>query len=346
MDDTHDRRYAIETRALQKRYHGKRAVNGLDMHVPQGEIYGFVGRNGAGKSTTMKMLCGLAKPSAGDVLLFGCRMGRTPAPETAAATGHGIDALIEGPGILPNLSAYENLMAKAIACGVVNARPRCTELLRVVGLAETGSHRAKGFSLGMKQRLGLAMALLTSPDLLLLDEPFNGLDPEGTRQMRSLLIDLNREKGTTIVVSSHVLDQLDRMASRFGVIRDGRMVREMTAEDVHRACMDSLIVRTTDPARTLVVLEERFETLGFAMRPDHAIAVTGPYDAAAVSTALHEAGQTVLELSTCSRDIEEFFVELMEGRSADGARAEQPGKASVHAHRTGAHARKGGDLHV
>lgn len=306
---------AIETRALTRVFRHKRAVDGLDMRVPAGEIYGFVGRNGAGKSTTMKMLCGLTAPTSGEALVFGRPLG------AARETGRSVDALIEGPGVLPGLTARENLMTKAIACGIVDARRRCERLLDVVGLTEAADRRAKGFSLGMRQRLGIALALLTSPDLLLLDEPFNGLDPEGTRQMRGLLVRLNRERGTTIVVSSHVLDQLDRMVTRFGVIRDGRMVREMGVEEVRAECADSLVVRTADPSAALVLLEERFPALGLTVQPDRSIAVTGAYDAAAVSRALHDADQTVLELSQRSRDIEDYFVRLMEGEEGGDGRA-------------------------
>lgn len=302
--------YAIEARGLTKRYRRHCAVDALDLHVPRGEIYGFVGRNGAGKSTTMKMVCGLTSPTDGEIRLFGRPVGPR---STAAETGHAIDALIEGPGVVPGLTAYQNLMSKALACGVVGARARCEELLETVGLSGAAGKRVRGFSLGMKQRLGIALALVTSPDVLLLDEPFNGLDPEGTRQMRSLLVELNRTRGVTIVVSSHVLDQLDRMATRFGVIRDGRMVREMTAEEVRAECADALVVRTTDPDAALVALERAFPQLAFTARRDRALEVSGAYDVEAVSSVLRAADQTVLELAVRQRDLEEYFVRLMEG---------------------------------
>ena len=306
--------YAIETCGLTKTYRRRRAVDGLDLHVPAGSIYGFVGRNGAGKSTTMKMVCGLVAPTAGELHLFGAQASRMG---PVAETGHALDALIEGPGVLPGLTVRQNLMAKAIACGIVSPRRRCGEVLEAVGLAGAADRRVKGFSMGMRQRLGIALALVTSPDLLLLDEPFNGLDPEGTRQMRQLIVDLNRTRGVTVVVSSHVLDQLDRMATHFGVIRDGRMVREMRAEEVREECADSLVVRTADPDGALVALEEGFPQLSVTAQPDRSLRVTGPYDVEAVSLALHEADQTVIELTVRSRDIEEYFVQLMEG---DGRR--------------------------
>ncbi|OUO86021.1 ABC transporter [Gordonibacter sp. An230] len=296
----------VETRSLTKVYRGKRAVDRLDMRVAQGDIYGFVGKNGAGKSTVMKMICGLVTPTEGEIALFG---GEEPAGEGGLRIG----ALIEDPGLLPNLTATENLMAKALASGIVNAPDRCAETLALVGLGETGRKKVRGFSLGMKQRLGLALALIGSPDLLLLDEPLNGLDPEGTRAMRNLIVRLNQSFGVTIIISSHVLDQLDRVATRFGVIANGRMVREMTAEEVQVECGDSLRVRTTDPARTLALLEEALPKASLRAEPDGALSVSGTVDQATVAQALRASDQTVLELTQVKRDIEDYFVELMEG---------------------------------
>ena len=304
----------IEARGLTKAYRGKRVVDRLDMRVAQGDIYGFVGKNGAGKSTVMKMVCGLVTPTEGEIRLFG---DARPGGEGDLRVG----ALIEEPGLVPNLTAYENLMAKALALGVVDAPARCREALALVGLEGVGRKKAKGFSLGMKQRLGLALALVGSPDLLLLDEPFNGLDPEGTRAMRNLIVRLNQTLGVTVVISSHVLDQLDRVATRFGVIAEGRMVREMTAEQVQAECGDSLRVRTADPARALALMEEAFPQATLRALPDGSLSVAGDYDTTAVSRFLHDADQTVLEMSPVRRDIEDYFVELMEGGAQGAARA-------------------------
>ena len=181
----------IETHGLTKRYRRKLAVNNLDMTVASGDIYGFVGKNGSGKSTTMKMICGLAHPTAGEVILFGD-------PERGGATPQGfsrIGALIESPGVLASLTARDNLVAKALALGMTHAGDVADDLLGLVGLDPLDHRRVKAYSLGMKQRLGLALALVGGPDLLLLDEPFNGLDPEATRAMRLALVCLNREHG-------------------------------------------------------------------------------------------------------------------------------------------------------
>lgn len=322
----------IETHALTRVYGKRRAVDSLDMHVAAGEIYGFVGKNGAGKSTAMKMIAGLVNPSSGSIELFGGQ----PRARRSSQEFSRVGALIEDPGILPAFSAFENLMCKAIAIGIVRADAHCRELLELVGLAGTGSTRVKKFSLGMKQRLGLALALVGGPDLLLLDEPFNGLDPESTRKMRNALVRLNRERGVTMVISSHVLDQLDRMATSFGVIRSGHMVRELSVDELHQECGSSIRVKTADPARALAILEERLPAATLRAEPDGAILVSGAARHAAarfggaagdpavsgapsteeVSRVLGEAGLLILELTHIERDIEEFFVELMGGSDA------------------------------
>ena len=317
----------IETRSLTKVYgHGRNrkvAVDRLDMHVAAGDIYGFVGKNGAGKSTTMKMIAGLVTPTSGEIELFGeGKSGMTSdrKPGIFSAEYSRIGALIEEPGVLPGLSAYENLMTKALAIGVVRAKEQSRDLLDLVGLADTDTKKVKGFSLGMKQRLGLALALLGGPDLLLLDEPLNGLDPEATRAMRNTLVQLNRERGITIVISSHVLDQLNRVATRFGVVRAGTLVKEFTEDELHAACGSSIRMRTANTAQALAILEERLASAGatFRAEPDGAVLVSGAATVEDVSRILHESNQTVLELSVLERDIEDYFVELMGGTDMGG----------------------------
>ena len=307
----------IETRGLAKAYGERRVVSDFAMTVAAGDIYGFVGKNGAGKSTVMKMICGAVTPTAGEVVLFGAaperREGRGATASAAADQVRRIGVLIEEPALLPNLSAYDNLMAKALALGIADGPARCEEVLRLVGLQGAGKRKTKAFSLGMKQRLGLALALLGSPDLLLLDEPFNGLDPEATRAMRNLIVRLAQTFGITVVISSHVLDQLDRMATRYGVIAEGRMVREMTAGEVAAECGGSLRVRTADSPRALAVLEEAYPAAAFRAEPGGTIVMAGDFDTEAVARTLSGAGQVVLEFSQDHRDIEDYFVELMEG---------------------------------
>ena len=293
----------IETYGLEKMYSGKRAVNHFDMHVSKGDIYGFVGLNGAGKSTVMKMLAGLAQPTAGEIRLF----GDTAGSEAVRRMG----VLVEAPGLYGNMTAYDNMMLKALALGLVEPKRKVEELLGFVGLGNVGKKKTKQFSMGMKQRLGLGLALLGDPDLLLLDEPLNGLDPEGAREIRELIMRLNAERGITVVISSHILEQLGRMATRYGVIRNGQMVRELTATEVEQECSDCLQVATADPARSLAVLQERFPRARFQVMPDNSIRIYGLADTAAIGGALSDAGIVVEGLYAHRRDLEEFFVGLM-----------------------------------
>ncbi|HJH72370.1 MAG TPA: ATP-binding cassette domain-containing protein [Eggerthellaceae bacterium] len=294
----------IETNGLSKAFGSKMAVDQFDMHVGQGDIYGFVGRNGAGKSTVMRMLAGLAAPTDGEVREFVMQ------PREASASRR-IGALIESPGLYGSMSATDNLMMKALALGLADPKDKVRDLLDLTGLGSVGSKATKNFSMGMKQRLGLALALLGSPDLLLLDEPLNGLDPEGAREIRRLIMRLNDERGITVVVSSHVLEQLGKMATRYGVIREGRMVREMSAAEVDQECSDFLQLEAANPTLALAVLQERFAGLRFQSMPDGAIRVFGGADAGAVGAALNEQGIAVRGLYAHRRDLEEFFVEMM-----------------------------------
>jgi ABC-2 type transport system ATP-binding protein len=314
------------------------------MNVPVGSIYGLVGRNGAGKSTVMKMIAGLVAPTVGEITLFGRYGGMAGehveashenASERVGGVRFGatqrVGALIENPGLLPNLGAMDNMMVQELALGVADPRTGCRELLRQVGLGEVGHRRTRGFSLGMKQRLGIAMCMLGNPDLLLLDEPLNGLDPQGARTMRNYLVQLNQTRGITIVISSHVLDQLERMCTHYGVISNGHMVREMTAEQVQSECRRSMIVRTSETAKTLAVLEDAAsqgrlgseaadrephnpDDVRFAAEPDGSIVISGDFTTQAVASVLHSNDQEVLELASKDRDMEDYFLALMEER--------------------------------
>lgn len=294
----------VETYGLMKTFGGKTAVDHFDMHVSQGDIYGFVGRNGAGKTTVMRMLSGLAEPSGGEVRVF----GTSP---REAGTSRRIGVLIEAPGLYGSLSAYDNLMMKALALGLVDPKAKVRGLLEFTGLGAVGNKKTKHFSMGMKQRLGLALALLGDPDLLLLDEPLNGLDPEGAREIRQLIMQLNDQRGITVVISSHVLEQLGKMATRYGVIREGHMVREVTAAEVDQECSDFLQVEAANPTLALAVLQERFPNLRFQSMPGGAIRAFGGADAGSVGAALNEQGIAVSGLYAHKRDLEEFFVEMM-----------------------------------
>ncbi len=296
----------IRTSGLTKAYGAKRAVDGVNLRVGAGEIYGFVGRNGAGKSTVMKMLAGLVLPTAGEIEILGER-------QMPGSTSRQLGALIENPGIYPGLSGLDNVMVRALALGVPKARAASMNALEIVGLASVAKKRVKTYSLGMKQRLGLALALVGSPDLLLLDEPFNGLDPQAVREVRTAIMTLARVRSLTVFVSSHVLDQLERMVTRYGVIRDGRLVCEMSAADVDVECADYLLIRAASPQLALAKLQDSFPDARFSVMEDDAIRAEGEVSAEDAGRALAEAGIPITELFVHERDIEELFVGLMGG---------------------------------
>ena len=294
----------IETRGLSKSYKGNLAVSNFDMRVEKGAIYGFIGRNGAGKSTVMKMICGLAAPTAGEIKLFGGN-----SEEEASLQRIGV--LIESPGLFPHLSAYGNMMGKALSFGLVDPKEKILHLLDLVGLGDTGNKITKQFSMGMKQRLGLALALLGDPDLLLLDEPLNGLDPEGVQETRNLILELNRERGITVLVSSHILAHLGKMVTHYGIIRKGRMVRQMSAAEVQQECSDYLSLQASDPARALITLQEACPDACFTVMQDGSIQIQGAVDTVNIGEVLNSNSIAVHGLYTHHRDLEEYFVGLM-----------------------------------
>ena len=227
----------IQTMGLSKRYKDRWAVDHLELVVEQGDIYGFIGQNGAGKSTTLKLLCGLARPTQGEALIFG-------KPVRDSVARRRVGALIEQPGLYPDLSGRENLRLYAALLGLDSPARQVEEISKTVGLSPGEKKPVRHYSMGMKQRLGVGLALLGGPDLLLLDEPINGLDPEGIREMRELLLRLNRERGLTLLISSHILGELSKIATRYGIIQQGRMVEEITGGELAQKCTDYLRLQT------------------------------------------------------------------------------------------------------
>ena len=247
----------IQTTGLSKRYKDRWAVDHLDLRVEQGDIYGFIGQNGAGKSTTLKLLSGLARPTQGEALIFG-------KPVRDSVARRRVGSLIEQPGLYPDLSGRENLRLYAVLLGLDSPERQVEEILNTVGLVPGEKKPVRHYSMGMKQRLGVALSLLGGPDLLLLDEPINGLDPEGIREMRELLLRLNRERGLTILVSSHILGELSKIATRYGIIQQGRMVEQITAGELEQKCTDYLHLKADQPQKAAALLEREFHQIGRA----------------------------------------------------------------------------------
>ena len=296
----------IQTMGLSKRYKDRWAVDHLDLRVEQGDIYGFIGQNGAGKSTTLKLLCGLARPTQGEALIFG-------KPVRHSVARRRVGALIEQPGLYPDLSGRENLRLYAALLGLDSPARQVEEILKTVGLSPGEKKPVRHYSMGMKQRLGVALALLGGPDLLLLDEPINGLDPEGIREMRELLLRLNRERGLTILVSSHILGELSKIATRYGIIQEGRMVEQITARELEQKCTDYLHLKADQPQKAAALLEREFHLTRWEMRPEGDIRIYEAVDTKAVGQILTQAGIAVEEMGLHRQDLESYFLERMGG---------------------------------
>ena len=296
----------IQTAGLSKRYKDKWAVDHLDLRVEQGDIYGFIGRNGAGKSTTLKLLCGLARPTQGEALIFG-------KPIRDGVARRRVGALIEQAGLYPDQSGRENLRLYATLLGLDSPERQVDEILETVGLAPREKKPVKHYSMGMKQRLGVGLALLGGPDLLLLDEPINGLDPEGIREMRELLLGLNRDRGITLVISSHILGELSKIATRYGIIQNGRMVEQITAGELEQKCTDYLHLRAEQPQKAAAVLERELRLTRWGMRPEGEIRIYEAVDTKTVGRILIQAGIAVEEMGLHRQDLEGYFLERMGG---------------------------------
>ncbi len=241
--------YLLETDNITKRYGKITAVDHVNIHLKKGEIYGLIGRNGAGKTTLLKMLAGLAKPTDGSFSIFG-----ESEKETAKLRDR-IGVLIESPGLYPNMTAIENMKIKSLMLGM-NDDAFLKELLADVGLdSRTEKLKVKQYSLGMKQRLGIAMTLVGHPDLLLLDEPINGLDPQGIVEIRELIARLSKERNITILISSHILEELSKIATRYGILHDGMLIDEFSHSELMRRCRERIEIRPSDPTKAATVIE-------------------------------------------------------------------------------------------
>lgn len=300
----------IQTIALTKKYGAKNAVDNLDMTIPKGAVYGFIGRNGAGKSTTQKMVCGLAKPTSGEIRLF-------EKPVDDIESRRKIGVLIENAGIYPGLTAYENMMLQGLSIGVDNLTKKVSDSLELVGLSDTGKKKTKHFSMGMKQRLGIGLALLGSPELLILDEPINGLDPEGIREFRGIIAHLNGELGMTIFISSHILGELSKIATHYGIIKDGKMAQQISVEDLSKSCPDYLCVKVNDAQKAAELLKKSMTFENCEIHNGSELRLYGVVDSGTVTQMLASNGFTIREVFAKQLDLEEYFLDFMGG--ADNA---------------------------
>lgn len=296
----------IETRGLTKRYGGDVcALYDADVSVRRGDIFGVVGDNGAGKTTLFKLLCGLAFPTEGEVRLFGAHEPRELERQRTR-----IGSIIESPGFYPGLSVEKNLECCRIRKGVPG-KDAVARVLDTVGLAYAKDRRCRTLSLGMKQRLGLAMALLGEPEVLILDEPTNGLDPSGIVEMRALLLRLNREKGITVVVSSHHLAELEQMATVYAFLSHGRLLEQVGAEELRERCADRIEIAVSDAARYTVLLERELGCTTYQVLGDGTVSIANPRpDIEAYSSLASAHGLAILKLERRRLSLEQYYLDM------------------------------------
>ena len=300
--------YVLKTNSLCKHYKNFKALGGLTMHVPKGSIYGFVGRNGAGKTTLIRMVCGIQFPTSGNFELYGVKNTDKKISDIRRKMG----AVIETPSIIPYLNARENLKIQYDIMGMPDYKG-IDELLDLVGLKNTGKKLAKNFSLGMRQRLGIAVALCGNPDLLVLDEPINGLDPQGIIDVRELILKLNREKKITIIISSHILDELSKIATHYGFINDGRIVREMSAEELEQECRKCMRINVTDTTVLARVLDTM--KLDYKIIDNEIADIYGSPNITDLALSLWDEKCKIITVSEHDENLESFFISLVGGGS-------------------------------
>lgn len=295
--------YVLQTKLLTKIYGNAKVVNDVSMHVEKGSIYGFIGRNGAGKTTFMRMAAGLAAPSAGSMTLFGS--------SDLEKQRIRIGTLIENPGIYPGMTAQENMETVRRSLGIPDSR-RTENLLALAGLSDTGRKKARHFSMGMKQRLGIAIALLRNPDFLILDEPINGLDPAGIKEIRDLLLRLNQEKQITILISSHILGELSKIATHYGIIRNGSLIEEFDARKLAQRCRRCLKLSVENPQEAANILERILGITSYDVPNPGTLRVFEKLEASAqINEALIQNGIRLRESYFAGQDLEGYFMELL-----------------------------------
>lgn len=298
----------LSTSALTKRYKKQLAVNSVDMHIQRGDIYGFVGENGSGKTTVIRLITGLIFPHGGSFRLFGVDNRSGDIGKARRRVG----AIVESPSIYMNMSAYDNLKTQCAICGIDDDE-KIRSVLQDVGLEELYSEKkhASNFSLGMRQRLGIAMALLGDPEFLILDEPMNGLDPAGIVGIRELILKLNRERGITFLISSHILTELSLIATKYGIISKGRLIKEITAEQLHRECAKTVSITADDPQKLAEVVKNTVKNpCEYAAG---GIKLLGDVDLNTLLSKILEADIKILSINCSQTSFEEYYLSMIGG---------------------------------
>ena len=293
--------YIIETEGLTKRYGKRLCVNNISIHIAKGDIYGFIGRNGAGKTTAMRLILGLARPTSGKIKLFNSN--------DLNAQRKKIGSLIEAPGLYKRCSALENMKRFSILYG--GDDKEIEELLSFVGLNGVGNKKVGQFSLGMKQRLGIAIALLGNPEVLILDEPVNGLDPAGIKEVRDLLLKLNKEKNVTILFSSHLLDELAKITTKYGIINNGVLVEEIDAQKLMERCKNNIVISCDRLLEAKELLESELKLTNISIVNDKLHIVDEIESTVEINTLLVKNDFKVHEITINKNSFEDYFIERL-----------------------------------
>ena len=296
----------ITTSGLCKIYGGKMVIDHVDMHIPESSIYGFVGENGSGKTTIMRLLTGLAEPSAGSFTLFGVNNKDRKIYEVR----NKVSAIVEATSLIPSMTARDNMVYQELYLGIKQTEAERMELLKKVHLEDVGEKKVKNFSLGMKQRLGIALALMNHPKLMLLDEPMNGLDPEGIAELRELLIELNQKEGITVLISSHILSELEKIASCYAFISHGKIIEEITAEELQDKCRKSVNIKVSDIYKAEAVIT-KLNIKDYKAFPSGDIKIFENVAINDLVVSLTNEGVTVLGINSQEESVEDYYLSLI-----------------------------------
>ena len=298
--------YLITTNELCKQYAGKMVINHVNMHIPEQSIYGFVGENGSGKTTIMRLLTGLAEPTSGSFTLFGVENTDRKIYQVRQQ----LSAIVEATSLVPTMTARDNMIYQEMYLGIKLTDEERDALLKKVNLQDVGKKKVKNFSLGMRQRLGIAMALMNKPKLMLLDEPMNGLDPEGIVELRDLLIELNRTEGITVLISSHILSELEKIASFYGFISKGHLIEEITAEELQSRCRKSLHIKVNNVNASEELLK-KLKINDYKISPNGDVNIYDNVKIKDMISAFAEANIDILAINSSEESVEEYYLNLI-----------------------------------
>ena len=296
----------ITTSELCKSYNGKLVIDHVNMHIPESSIYGFVGENGSGKTTIMRLLTGLAEPTSGSFTLFGVNNKDRKIYEVR----NQVAAIVETTSLIPSMTARDNMVYQELYLGIKQTEKERAELLKKVHLEGVGEKKVKNFSLGMKQRLGIALALMNHPKLLLLDEPMNGLDPEGIAELRELLIEMNQKEGITVLISSHILSELEKIASCYGFISHGKIIEEVTASELQSRCRKSLMLKVDNVEETEKIIKA-LNVHDYKASSNGEIKIFENVKVNDIVLELNKANVAILSINSSEESVEDYYLSLI-----------------------------------